>query len=61
MADSVQIRSRRACHSIATRSFSRHCLITNGGWPGTSTRKTMLETPPASSRSADLGAFRDVP
>src|SRR5262249_35686376 len=33
----------------ATRSLSRHCLMTSGGPPFTSTRSTRFETPPPSS------------
>ncbi len=50
-ACSVQMRSSRACHSMATRSRSRHCLMTIGGRPEMSTRSTTLETPPVSSRT----------
>ncbi len=63
VAVSVQIRSSRACQSMATRRRSRHCLITNGGSPGTSTRNTIFETPPASSRtriSASAGTCPEV-
>ena len=55
VACSVQIRSSRARQSIATRSRSRHCLITKGGLPAHVDPQDDVGNAALSSRTCDLG------